>query len=497
MQIQALIEKVHHDFSIPIPQNLGEMTIARCQLIFAKPAVLTPQTLYIQAESFTLDPSAFSDSFFLMKDQGSPGRNAAVYHSGSAQDLYQALSVLLTDTEAYARAISALQQAAGKGGGIEALVKTAYQYIQNPIHVLDKMFSLIYACPQTPSGCATFDHFLIHGKPHPEYLYHVEAAIMHFSEHHIRCAQLLDYDADALKLISCSIGSLPHLLGGIEVLQLNRPFTQNDVGIINQLALLLQIELFKANNAAEKADTQFELLIQDILNRRFLHPELLQLRLQPFPQLQNRRFCLLLSQIPRSKTCTLKYYNEEIVRCVDVIESFQYQNDLYFLIDPQNWETKNHEALNKLAVKSGTLMILSDPLNSLIHCPAIVAMLQGALGVISKTNGLYLFRDLYFKTLLHSLSSPSSLTLADFIHPGIQRLKDFDQLHQTAFLETLKLYLQYQCSPTQTAARLHLHRNSLAYRLQKARQISGFFSENPQDSQNFLLAIQIDEYLGS
>ena len=163
---------------------------------------------------------------------------------------------------------------------------------------------------------------------------------MHFSEHHIRCAQIIDYDAGPLKLISCSIGSLPHLLGGIEVLQLNRPFTQNDVRILDQLALLLQIELFKANNAAEKADTQFELLIQDILYRRFLHPELLQLRLQPFPQLQNRRFCLLLSQIPKSKTCTLKYYHEEIVRCVDVIESFQHQNDLYFLIDPASWETK-------------------------------------------------------------------------------------------------------------------------------------------------------------
>ena len=497
MQVKALLEKIRNDFSISIPQNSGNMPILRCQLIFAKPAVLTPQTLYIQAESFVLDPSAFSDSFFLMKDRGSAGCNAAVYHSGSAQDLYQVLSMLLTDAEAYAQAISALQQAAGKGGGIEALVKTAYQYIQNPIHILDKTFSLIYSCPQTPSGNAIFDHFLIHGKPHPEYLYHVEATIMHFSEHHIRCAQIIDYDAGPLKLISCSIGSLPHLLGGIEVLQLNRPFTQNDVRILDQLALLLQIELFKANNAAEKADTQFELLIQDILYRRFLHPELLQLRLQPFPQLQNRRFCLLLSQIPKSKTCTLKYYHEEIVRCVDVIESFQHQNDLYFLIDPASWEAKNHQALDKLAVKSGTLMILSDPLDSLIHCPVIVAMLQGGLSVISKTNGLYLFRDLYFKTLLHSLSSPSSLTLPDFIHPGIQRLKDFDQLHQTDFLETLKLYLQCQCSPSQTAARLHLHRNSLAYRLQKARQISGFFSENPQDSQNFLLAIQIDEYLGS
>ena len=89
------------------------------------------------------------------------------------------------------------------------------------------------------------------------------------------------------------------------------------------------------------------------------------------------------------------------------------------------------------------------------------------------------------------------MTLRDFIHPGIQRLKEFDQAHQTDFLATLKTYLQCQCSPTNTAAALHLHRNSLAYRIQKARQISGFSSEDPEDCHNFLLSIQIDEYLGT
>ena len=54
--------------------------------------------------------------------------------------------------------------------------------------------------------------------------------------------------------------------------------------------------------------------MQDILRSRLLHPEILRLRLQSFPRLQNRRFCLLLSQIPKSKVCTLKYYNEEIMR---------------------------------------------------------------------------------------------------------------------------------------------------------------------------------------
>ncbi len=497
MQSQVIIAAVAQEYSLTIPRNLGEMPIHCCQLIFEQPTVLSRATLYIQAEPFVLDPAAYPKSFFLLTQCESQAANAVVYHTGSALDLYQSISLLLTDTEAYAQALSALQRTANSGQGLAALVKTACQFIQNPIHVMDKTFSLIYACPEEPCGNPVYDYFLIHKEPQPDYLHHVETAIMRFSRHHIRCAQLIDYNREPLKLISCSIGALPHLLGGIEVLQLNRPFTQNDVRLIDQLALLLQIELFKANNAAEKADTQFELLIQDILHGRFLHPEILRMRLQAFPHLQNRRFCLLLSQIPKSKICTLKYYHEEINRCVQVIESFQYQNDLYFLVEPPENESFRQVALNMLALQSDTLMILSDPLDNLIYCPVVVSMLQGGLSVTGAAKGLFAFRNLYFKTLLHTLSCRASLTLRDFVHPGIQRLKEFDQAHQTDFLATFKTYLQCRCSPTNAAAALHLHRNSLAYRIQKARQISGFSSEDPEDCHNFLLSIQIDEYLGT
>lgn len=496
MQIKTIIEQLTGEFSLSCPESLSDMPITCCQLIFEKSAVWTPGTAYIQAEAFDLEPAAAPQSFFLLCRSSVQAPNAAVCHTGNAQDLYQAISVLLTEPAAYARALAALQRVAGAGQGIQALIDTAYQFLQNPIHVQDRLFSLIAASPQTPCGNAVYDYFLIHKEPQPDYLNHVEAIIMKFTEHHIHCAQLADYQRGPLKLINCSIGAMPHLLGGLEVLQLNRPFTQTDVRIIDQLALLLQIELFKVNNAAEQAGTQFEALMQDILRSRLLHPEILRLRLQSFPRLQNRRFCLLLSQIPKSKVCTLKYYNEEIMRRAEVIESFQYQNDLYFLIDPDLDETGS-AALNELAVSAGTLLIASDPIDNLIHCPRIVAMLREALSVCGAAQGLFLFRGLYFKTLLHSLTTHSPLTLGDFVHPGIQRLKDYDQAHQTDFLATFKTYLQCQCSPTNTAAALHLHRNSLAYRIQKARQISGFSSEDPEDCHNFLLSIQIDEYLGT
>ena len=77
------------------------------------------------------------------------------------------------------------------------------------------------------------------------------------------------------------------------------------------------------------------------------------------------------------------------MRRAEVIESFQYQNDLYFLIDPDLDETGS-AALNELAVSAGTLLIASDPIDNLIHCPRIVAMLREALSVCGAAQGLSL-----------------------------------------------------------------------------------------------------------
>lgn len=493
MQTKEIIEKIHEEYAVSLPSVLGDMPIMCCQLIFEMPAKIDPKILYIQADRFYLDPTLYPDSFFFLKDQQTEACNAVTYHFGQGLDYYHAISRLLMDSAIYVQAVSDLQKAAYLG--IEALLETAERYLENPIHVLDHVFSLLYTVPKQPCGNRIFDYFLTHAAPEPKYLKHVEKTVMRFHARQIRYAQIIDYNQEKMKLITCSIGRLPYLLGGIEVLQCNRAFTQTDVKIVDQLVLLLAVELAKENGRMERSGSEAEQFILDILSSNVQQQEMLRLRLQSFEHLQNRQFRLLLSQVPESKTCTLKYYFEEIGFSAPVVESFQYQNHLYFLLENQGCQKEVIQGLNHLAVKSKTLMFLSDPMDNILDSAVIVALLQAGLLLIDAAQGLFLFQDFFFKTLIHVLSSCASIPVVYFVHPGIKRLKEFDQSHQTDFLMTFKTFLQCQCSPSNTAAALHLHRNSLAYRIKKARQISNFLSDNPTACQNFLMSIQIEEYL--
>lgn len=57
--------------------------------------------------------------------------------------------------------------------------------------------------------------------------------------------------------------------------------------------------------------------------------------------------------------------------------------------------------------------------------------------------------------------------------PELQRLEDYDRTHGTALVQTLICYIESLNNTTLSARALHLHRNSMLYRIEKIEQIMG------------------------
>ena len=64
------------------------------------------------------------------------------------------------------------------------------------------------------------------------------------------------------------------------------------------------------------------------------------------------------------------------------------------------------------------------------------------------------------------------------IHPGIIEMEQYDAKYKTEYLKTLRIWLDNKMDYSETAKALHLHRNSLYYRMQR---ITELFSLNLDD----------------
>jgi len=72
----------------------------------------------------------------------------------------------------------------------------------------------------------------------------------------------------------------------------------------------------------------------------------------------------------------------------------------------------------------------------------------------------------------------------------------YDQQHGTELVATLRGYLRRSCSTTTTARDLHVHPNTVAYRLRRAEELLGIDMRDPQALLHVQLALMIEGIFG-
>ena len=79
----------------------------------------------------------------------------------------------------------------------------------------------------------------------------------------------------------------------------------------------------------------------------------------------------------------------------------------------------------------------------------------------------------------------------------LRRLQEYDQAHSTALLHTLCVYLLQEQNLHATARQLFIHRNTLVYRLEKIKKLTGLDLREFDDAIIFKVALMVKKYLVS
>lgn len=92
-----------------------------------------------------------------------------------------------------------------------------------------------------------------------------------------------------------------------------------------------------------------------------------------------------------------------------------------------------------------------------------------------------------YQLLLGMQRSPD---LSNFCQDLLGPLLDYDRHKRAEMVETLDTYIAAGCSPSETAARLHLHRNTVLYRLRRIRELLGRDPDDPEQRLGLQLALR-------
>ena len=87
--------------------------------------------------------------------------------------------------------------------------------------------------------------------------------------------------------------------------------------------------------------------------------------------------------------------------------------------------------------------------------------------------------------------SPSEINMLALCRPEIIHLNEYDRENNTEFVDSLYAYLLNECSMQKAAAQLHVHKNTLVYRLNRSRDIIDLDYKDPYINYHILLSCDI------
>lgn len=368
-----------------------------------------------------------------------------------------------------------------EGGGIAALTRTAYSYLQNPVAVCDTSFSLII---NLPDGEGTGDLEKrgeriyikdmaiedMRAEGVVEKIFHHKGPFYAWKEGH-------DY-----QWMYCSIRINRMVVGYVCLRATQRPFAEGDAALCGLFADMLSLEMQKNEFFAQKTGLRFEYFLSDLLAGRFDNAEYVAKRMARLGKtLYANCWVLVLDyDAGRNAQVPINYYVDQMHAIFPAGMSMIYQGQPILLLSRDGGELFSEYQRQKLEdylefnqMRCAVSYRFTDILETSRYFAQTAEILK--LPVWPETR-LRFYGDC---AAVHVVAvAAAHLQAESLVHPDIKMLMAHDEQHNTQFFATLLCYLKNDRNALQTAKALHIHKSTFFYRASRMQELFGILLED-------------------
>lgn len=359
-------------------------------------------------------------------------------------------------TEQYQALLASLQT-----GNILAVQKIANEIFKSTVSIIDTSFCLIAGDENDP-GSIAFTIANVNDKQYVSY------DLVKLLWEHDLMNQIYHSPREAI-VINCGFfEKYPHLATGI--------FYQNQVlGHLVVSIDSLDFEPWKTDALVTIADAMAVILHQNqcssmiVEEKELIARELFAGILKP-TTLENALQLKIIPKAEHYRVIAVNHIpNNTDTRFLSSDFFYYFDGASYLILLPLH-DNSNYQWLYDAIIEAGDYYGLSCEFNHLnqTHTAVLQAnqLLEYGLNSTIKKQHWH-FEEHALDIIVHHLAQ-----YKEFVHPAIEQLKNFDSLHNTDYLKTIECYIECTMDTLKTAQMMHIHRNSLYYRLEKIKEIT-------------------------
>lgn len=291
-------------------------------------------------------------------------------------------------------------------------------------------------------------------------------------------------------------------IGHVMMLESEHDFRTFDKEFFHRFSKLISMELQKDSAFRRNKGVMYSYFLSDLIKHPSKNTNEIRNRLKIMGYDLQETFYLI--AIPSVGHSTSDLGMEVILERMQLILSKSiyviYEDTIVFLISrklEQNlseYEMQQLESFLKANhLKAGVSNFFQNlEETSLFYQQAVSCVLLGLK--LDTSKSIYYFRDYYFYKMLENYEKEDS-QIRLLIQPGLMRLYLHDKKHGTDFMETIMELLKHPGQPAIIAENLHIHKNTLLYRMGKIKQITGCNFIEGQEYMNYNVSVKIMKYL--
>jgi len=185
------------------------------------------------------------------------------------------------------------------------------------------------------------------------------------------------------------------------------------------------------------------------------------------------------------------FYCQILRNHLDDVVAFPAGDCLLAVCHLQNPDLKDVTGqISTILEEAGLLGGISEVFEDFMQARDHEAQARGALNVarqLGLPGQLHFYEDLAIINLV--MSTVQANQHRPFIHPAIPRLARYDEVNHTEYVKTLQIFLTSSFNQVLAAQRLHVHRKSLQYRLNRLTKIGRINLDDPGEQLRLMLSL--------
>lgn len=305
---------------------------------------------------------------------------------------------------------------------------------------------------------------------------------------------------DDMRKLCSKIISNGKLIGYVLMFENKSEISQKHRKILPLISTAVCESLTRDQNFSKLQGSLYENVIYDIISgadKTYIEKRITSLKLN-FPD----RMCVLVvsSSLILGGKYIKGFLKDELKRILPKSYSIYYDEYIIIVSKVNNDDSLSKEQLNSLYefARTESLQIgISYSFSNLTDLRTYYMQAFSALNLSQQVNSnriIHTYETNWFYHLINNVET-EELSIVDYCHPALKKLYDYDLINSTNFFETLCVYLKSDCVIKKTAEALFIHRNSLAYRIERIYKICNIDELNVETKHALISSYKIYKYL--